>query len=404
MSTRPSVLFVSHEGTRTGAPMMLLHFLRWLRDEGSIEPQVALRRGGPLAAEFAEVAPTTILGEAHDWPAPSRPERLFRRLGMQETSFKAQQAHVRRVVAPLRSARAVYLNSSVSLRLLHHLPQAEVAIAHVHELGSSMRWSLRPQDPPLLRDRVTHFVAAADCVAESLVQRYGVAPEAITRLYEFIDTSRVLAPPEQDAAELRRSLGLPPDARVIGGTGWADWRKGIDLFVQLGREVVASGADDVHLVWVGGLPGGFEQEQIEHDVAHAGVEGRLHFTGLQTRPFDWYRMFDVFALTSREDPYPLVGLETALLGVPMVCFEHAGGMEELIRRSTDEGRGESGSVVPYLDVEAMADAAIGLISDDERRAAMGRQAGEIVLRDHDVSVAAPQLLEVVQRVMGGNRS
>ena len=384
--------------------MMLLHFLRWLRDEGSIEPEVALLRGGPLTEEFAEVAPTTVLGETHDWPAPSRPERFFRSLGMQETSFKAQQAHVRRIVAPLRSVPNVYLNSSVSLRLLNHLPDVEVAIAHVHELGSSMAWSLRPQDPPLLRNRVDHFIAAADCVAESLVERYGVPADAVTRLYEFIDTDRVVAAPEQDSDDLRSSLGLPPGSRVIGGTGWADWRKGIDLFVQLGREVVASGPDDVHLVWVGGLPGGFEQEQIEHDVAHAGVEGRMHFPGLQSRPFDWYRMFDVFALTSREDPYPLVGLETALLGVPMVCFERSGGMEELIRRSTDEGKGESGLVVPYLDVEAMAAAALDLIADRERRDAMGRQAGEIVRRDHDVSVAAPQLLEIVQREIGGRRS
>lgn len=88
----------------------------------------------------------------------------------------------------------------------------------------------------------------------------------------------------------------------------------------------------------------------------------------------------------------------------MVCFERSGGMEELIRRSTDEGRGEAGSVVPYLDVEAMAGAALDLISDGERRDAMGRQAGEIVRRDHDVAVAAPELAEIVHRVIGERRS
>lgn len=398
MSERTRILFVSHEASRTGAPMMLLHFLRWVREHAAVEPQIAVLRGGPLVEEFAELGPTAVLGEVVDWPPPGRTEARLNRFGLSRASLAVQRAQVRPLVAPLRDARIVYLNSSVSLRLLHHLPRVETAISHIHELQSSLPWSLRPQDPVLMRSRIDHFVAAADCVADNLVASYGVDRDDITRLYEFIDTDRVVAPPTKLRDDIRAELGIPPDAFVVGGTGYADWRKGIDLFVQMAKAAGEAGRHDIHFVWVGEIPGGFEGEQLDLDIEHASVGSRLHLVGLQARPFDWYRAFDVFALTSREDPYPLVGLETALLEVPMVCFDRSGGMIELVRRSLDEGAGESGVIVPYLDVEAMADAVIALVDDPDRRAAIGRQAARVVKRDHDVSVAAPQLLQILERV------
>ncbi len=390
---------MSHEGSLTGAPMALLHLVRWLRDNSRIEPEVAILRDGPLTAQFEEVGPTTVLGTEADWPAAEQRRAPAARQGPRQGRPPSPG-----VAAPARrrtdrGARAVYLNSAASVRLLHHLPRADAVIAHVHELRSALGWSLPPLDQELVRRRVDHVIAAADCVADNLVRQLGLARTDITRIYEFIDPPRVLAPPERDRTEVLASLGIPPDALVVGGSGWADWRKGIDLFTQLARDIDRRGRDDVHLLWVGGLPGGDDGEQIAFDAAQAG--GRLHLVGLQSRPHDWYRAFDVLALTSREDPYPLVGLEAGLLEVPLICFDRSGGMTELVRRSVDEGLGESGVVVPYLDVEAMADAALDLLDDPGRRGAMGSLAATVVERDHQVAVAGPQVLEVIERVLAG---
>lgn len=398
MTSDRRVLFVSHEGTRTGAPMMLLHFVRWLRDHSTVDPAIALLRGGPLTEEFAEAGPTTVLGEQVNWPAPTLVEAGLAKLGRDRQAELLRSVRLRRQVRDLDHAPVVYLNSAASLRLLHHLPRPQQTIAHVHELASALRWSLRPEDPPLLRDRVDHVVAAADCVADNLVHGYDIPRDRITRVYEFIDPGAVLAPPASPASDLRAELGIPPGSSVVGGSGYADWRKGIDLFVQMARTMRARSRDDVHFVWVGDRAGGAQREELDFDIEQAGLQDRLHFAGLRDRPFDWYRTFDVFALTSREDPYPLVGLETAVLEIPMVCFD-AGGMTELVARADAEGRGPGGVVVPYLDVEAMASTIGDLLADDDRRTAMGRRIGEVVRRDHDVDAAAPQLLEVVERAL-----
>jgi glycosyltransferase involved in cell wall biosynthesis len=393
------MLFVSHEGTLTGAPMMLLHFLRWLRDNSRIDPEIVLIRGGPLHEAFAELGPTTVLGDDVNWPGTTKAEDALFAAGKDQQALAKQRARLRNQFTHLRAERPVYLNSVASLRVLHHLPDARPVIAHIHELESAMRWSMRPGDPPLLTTRVDHVVAAADCVAANLVHNRGVPVDHVTRVYEFIEADRVHSEVHQSREQIRSQLGLGPDDLIVGGSGFADWRKGIDLFVQLARAVRRLGREDVHFVWVGDRAGGAERDQLDFDIDHAGVGDRLHLVGLQPHPFDWYRSFDVFALTSREDPYPLVGLEVSLLRVPMVCFDGAGGMSELVARSTDEGRGESGIAVPYIDVEAMAEAIVALADDPARRAQMGERAEFIVARDHEVEAAGPQLLEVIERVL-----
>ncbi|MCC5952426.1 MAG: glycosyltransferase family 4 protein [Acidimicrobiia bacterium] len=398
--TRPTpVLFVSHEGSRTGAPFALLHLVRWLADNSSIEPHIAILRDGPLTEMFAEVGPTTVLGTEVEWPGSNRSERWLAERQRRRPLVALQVARMRRTVAPVAAAHTVYLNSAASVRLLHHLPAATATVAHVHELRSAATWALRPADRPLLHTRIDHFIAAADCVADNLVVQFDVPRRRITRVYEFIDPTEVLAPPERNRQAIRDELGLPDSAFVVGGSGWADWRKGIDLFTQLGRAMVDAGRSDVHLVWVGGLPGGADGEQIRFDIERSGAAAHIHLVGLQSRPHDWYRGFDVLALTSREDPYPLVGLETSLLGIPMVCFDRSGGMVELVRRSEEEARGESGMIVPYLDVEAMAAAVLTILDDEPRRVAMGARAAATVERDHRVDVAGPEVLDVIERVL-----
>src|SRR5258708_36960703 len=52
MQGRPRVLFVSHDASRTGSPMVLLTLQRWLRANLDIDIRTLLLEGGPLEAEF----------------------------------------------------------------------------------------------------------------------------------------------------------------------------------------------------------------------------------------------------------------------------------------------------------------------------------------------------------------
>jgi glycosyltransferase involved in cell wall biosynthesis len=101
---------------------------------------------------------------------------------------------------------------------------------------------------------------------------------------------------------------------------------------------------------------------------------------------------DVFALTSREDPYPLVCLEAAALGKPIVCFAGAGGAPEFVEQ-------DCGFVVPYFDVTAMAGRIASLLESADCRIKMGAAARRKVAERHDISVAAPRILEIIERTI-----
>jgi glycosyltransferase involved in cell wall biosynthesis len=148
---------------------------------------------------------------------------------------------------------------------------------------------------------------------------------------------------------------------------------------------------EVYFVWVGGgwSP---DPEQFEHDIRKSGLAEKVRFTGAVTNPADYCGAADVFVLTSREDPYPLVCLEAAALGKPIVCFGEAGGMPEFVEE-------DCGSVVPYLDVAAMADRVIALLGAPELRQTLGAAARRKVTERHDIGVAGPKILEIIERTI-----
>ena len=85
-------------------------------------------------------------------------------------------------------------------------------------------------------------------------------------------------------------------------------------------------------------------------------------------------------------------MQAAALSVPVVAFNGFGGAEEFVTRN-------NGVCVPYLDVEAMADALAALACDEARRLELGIRGRERVLQEHDINVRAPKLLASIRRLM-----
>jgi len=379
---RPEVLFVGHEATRTGAPLMLLYFLRWLRANTDLEFAVVLLDGGPLVDDYAEVAPLRVLADLRR----SRVSRILERYHLRQFAGLYRSVMARRWCAPFRATPLVYCNSITSIRILSLLGGHErTVVSHVHEL----ELAISVQTPPADRDRLLHdvdwYVAASDLVKDNLVSNHEVDPDRIVRHYEFIEVEAFVDAVPGHGTDLRAALAIPADAAVIGAVGVAESRKGPDLFLALAMAFRRRDLGrPVHFVWVGADPAGEGTQWMAHDIDKAGLGDIVHVVGSQAAPAAWFELFDVLTLTSREDPFPLVCLESSLLGTPIVCFDNT-GMAEFA------GDGECGFVVPYLDVHVMADRVEGLLRDPDLSAAVGARASARVRARHDASYGAPRL-------------
>jgi len=149
----------------------------------------------------------------------------------------------------------------------------------------------------------------------------------------------------------------------------------------------------VKFVWVGHDPaelGGEYGKRLCEEVKAWGLEGDVEFTGYLANPYPAYQAFDVFVLSSREDPFPLVCLDNLYLGKPVVCFAEGGGAAEVVR-------GDAGIVVENLDPSAMARAVVRLLRDKEERDKLGRRGRERIREEFSI----PRLAESVHEILEG---
>ena len=289
-----------------------------------------------------------------------------------------------------RGARLVYSNTVTNGRVVAAVLRPGLpVITHVHEMDYWIARSGR-ENWQHVRSQTTKYIACSDAVARNLVSRQGISADAIEVIHEFVQRDIDRVSPHA-GTRMRESLGIPPDAFVVGGSGVEDWRKGKDLFVQLARTVQARRpAREVHFLWVGPAPAGDSGYWVTHDAGRVAGGNRITWTGAVDNALDYIAAVDVFAMVSREDPFPLVSLEAAALGKPVVCFEQAGGTPELVEQ-------DAGVIVPYLDVESMADRLLDFAAREQFRVAMGERAAEKVRERYSEQVIAPQLHRVIER-------
>ena len=382
------IFFITHSAGRTGAPIGLLAFMRWLHVNTSYRVGTVLGSPGPLEASFRELGPTLTLGTS----VLTR-SRFGRRLSRWlPREIREETRHIRRLFSE-GTYDLIYSNTMTNGVVLAALAPFQVpVITHAHEL----EYWIRRAGPENLRQvlaRTTAFVAASQAVRNHLVRAHRVPAEKITVVHEHIRDLPPLPSAEEKLAA-RQALAIPDQAFVVGCCGAEHWRKGRDLIPQF---LVALRRKqpwgEFHFLWVG-RPGTNEEEAaLQYDLRQAGVQTRFHSTGEAVNPFVYYPAMDVFALLSRDDPYPLACLEVAAMGKPIVCFANAGGMPEFVQ-------GGGGFAAPYLDVDAMASAVIRLATDVGLAKDCGEHARAKVARENTLETTAPRLQAVIETLAG----
>ena len=389
---RAKVVFLSHAAERTGPPILLYRFLRWLGPDRPFDVELVFLEGGDLLDEFAALAPVHVLDE---W-RPGRPTAVTRsvaaHLRAEGAGDRVRHAALARRLADVGPHDLVFINTAGSVRALRYLPDSpRKVLTEVHELSVGLDFHLPPEDRALVLEVSDAYLTVADAVTEEVVERLGVDRDRITRRYGFVEDTDLEPPPAERVARARADLGLPDEALVVGASGLTHWRKAPDLFIQVARRVVETIDADVRFLWVGGSPDGPSFWPYRHDLERSGVGDLVHFVPHHADPASTFALFDVFTLPSREDAFPLVGLEAAALGCPIVSFD-AGGLPELIED-------DAGRCVPYPDVDAMAAAVVDLLDDPDSRHQAGAAAAARVRERHVVSVQGPGILADITRLL-----
>ena len=322
------VLVVLHEETLGGASISVLRCVPELERRGwefaffAPRPSATFDRLRELGYAVGG-APRTVAYSLRALRLPPGPR----------TRLAAIPRQLRDLVRTIRAYRpaVVHANSMTTIADVLVARLAGVpAVLHVHEIvGVGLKASL--------------FRRAASSLASEVV---AVSSAGADHLTHGTFRPRVVyggAPSLDEAVAIRDRSPV-----VVGTIGVVSRRKGTDLFVEAARLVKAQ-RTDIEFTLVGAASEPLDAEWASGVLARAEAVGVSHVDHADVPAVlgEW----DVFALPSRKDPFPVAMLEAMGAGLPVVGAAVDGIPEQI---------GDAGVVVAAEDPAALARSIIEL--------------------------------------------
>ncbi len=177
--------------------------------------------------------------------------------------------------------------------------------------------------------------------------------------------------PEKISAEAnenkRLELGLEADRPVVGTVARLHRQKGVVWLVRAGA-IICHRFPQVRIVVVGGGP---EEKGLRRIARKLGLEKKILFLGARADAAAIMALFDVFVLPSLWEGLPLVLIEAAAQGKPIVATA-VDGTKEII----DDGK--TGILVPPKSPQALSEAVLRLLEDPDRASRMAERARAVI--------------------------
>ncbi len=331
----PTVLHTEASHGRGGQELRILAETRWLLDHGW-GALVACQPESPLLTEACAAGVPSVavrMRSAIDLPALVRLRRLMRE----------------------RAVSLVHTHSSVD-SWLGGLAAKSLRLAVVRSRHVSIRILRRRALVYRLADRV---ITSGEGV-RAIVVGAGIAPARVVSIPPGVDTARFH--PRVSGRAVRKELGIPADAPVVGLVANIRGSKGHNVFLEAAGEVLRRSPAARFLIVGDGI--GFAEVQAR---VHAmGLESSVTMTGFRRDIPEVMAALDVLVLPSiRSEATSQVIPQALAVGTPVVAST-VGGSPELIRD------GETGRLVAPGDARALARAVLSLLADPEQARALAR--------------------------------
>lgn len=357
---RGTVLVVSHEATRTGAPILAWNICRELHPHYHV---VGLLLGkGPLVDAFDEVCDAVV----GPYSAADRDA-----VGLAPLIGELCERY---------TFDFAIVNSIASRAVLEPLARRYVpATLLVHEF---FKFHCSPDE------LVETFAWAGQVVFSANIVRNSADIErthpAVLRSHVLPQGKSQIPLDGNKAQKSDKVAGADSEARIealqktilrgrtrkpfiVLGAGTIEYRKGVDVFVATASEIKRLAPDaDILMVWVGGVVEGYKQyaEFVFTQVEQLELDDLVEFIGETPDLEALYRFVDVCFISSRLDPLPNIALDALTAGLPVLSFDRATGVAENFMGDPELEK----CVVPFLNVGEAAQRIIDLYrAPDERR-------------------------------------
>jgi glycosyltransferase involved in cell wall biosynthesis len=193
--------------------------------------------------------------------------------------------------------------------------------------------------------------------------------------------------PQSANRELKKSLGLAEDARVISLVAVLRTQKRHEIVIAAARQVIAA-FPQARFLFVGEGPG---RERIRKAIADQGLEAFFILTGHRTDIPEILALTDVGVISSSAEGVPQFLLQALAMAKPVVATR-VGGIPEIITSDVN------GVLIPPEDPQALAEALLGLLGDPVLGERLGAEGRKLVEGEHTLERMGEKVLDVYRRV------
>jgi glycosyltransferase involved in cell wall biosynthesis len=235
---------------------------------------------------------------------------------------------------------------------------------------------------------VDAYVAISNRVKETLLEG-GVPEWRVFPVHSATDPARFLRAEPNPA--LRRELGIPEDAFLVGNIGALVPHKDHRNLLEAARIV----RDQIPNAWFVIVGAGPLHATILGKARALHMTDRVIMTGFRRDVPELIRTFDLFALSSSEEGICSTLLDVAASGCPIVATD-AGGVREAVLP------GETGVVVPTRSARALAHGILEMARDSQTARRMAARGRERILSHFTAERMTERTLDVYSRVLAGS--
>ena len=354
------IILVSHDAHFNGAQILALNIARYLKERFKYEVYIILKSGGALEEEFKKYGSVFNI---------SREYKNLQALIDNLYALNVRVAICNTVVCG-DIVKIISEKGIKALALVHELPWIINSYGLVGSLDNIFKYAHKVIYPS---DFVRKKVDVNKLVPEDRIR---IMPQGLFNENSYENKK------EEARTILRNMLKLPQTSKIALGVGYGDYRKGVDLFVDVAKHMQNLKQDmDIYFIWIGSI----EKTMIPKVVNK--IDKVIFLEPVKDLSL-YYSGADIFLLTSREDPFPSVVLEAMNARLPVLAFEDAGGYIDIVSDDT-------GGLVKYKDTKKMAEKLISLLKNKELTIEKGDTGYELIKNNYSFMDYIYSLLEEV---------
>lgn len=324
--TKKSIVMFTHELSKTGAPVLLLQMVKWLSLNGW-KVIVISHYSGVLIQEYSKYCTVMI----RDTPKQSKDllKDLYNKgIGVALTNSVVTGLWINEL-------KKIGFNT---ISLIHELPQV-IKDWDATEAANSIadRSDVVVFPSSYVEDKYNNLVSSS---YSSRILTQGV----------FLKESKK----DYDYDYIVDKFGLERKPLVLNVAS-GNYRKGADLFVELSRML-----PDVEFIWVGGIDKKILKQKKYNDKRDKNLK-IIDYIDDKALLKALYANSSVFVLTSREEPFGSVVLESMSCGTPVIGFKDSGGFKDVVEDH------ETGYLVERECVACLKDKIVLILTNDNLR-------------------------------------